>query len=204
MGTLVTEPWGGTDLPSALKGLPGAFRCCGGTRPLLCGRLKGTASATTSRWKHSSGILGLLPSVVGAPEHKNLLLHEWGAPKCNGMFLAGTDAAGHNGVLLALRDAPGSRGVLLAPGMFLAPRGAPGPRVALTPVVPVGEQQARRRELLTAASCSRKLSTSLCAASARCKGTKQESDRRHLTPHGVQDLPQSVPLLSILLPPPAS
>lgn len=107
----MTEPWGGTDLPSALKGLPGAFWCCGGARPLLCGRLKGTASATTSRWKHSSGILGLLPSMVGAPEHKNLLLHEWGAPKCNGMFLAGTDAAGHNGVLLALRDAPGSRDV---------------------------------------------------------------------------------------------
>lgn len=106
--------------------------------------------------------------MVGAPKHKKVLLHQWGALKRYGMLLAVTDAASCSGMLLAL-------GLSLAPGLFLSPRGAPGPGDALTPVVPVGEQQARRRELLTAASCSRKLSTSLCAASARCKRTEQES-----------------------------
>lgn len=103
----MTEPWGGTDLPSALKG---AFRCCGGACPLLHRRLKGTASTMTSEWEHSSGILGLPPNMVGAPKHKKVLLHQRGAPKCNGMLLVMTDAASCSGVLLAPKDAPAPEG----------------------------------------------------------------------------------------------
>lgn len=124
-----------------------------------------------------TGILGLFPNTMGAPKCKRVLLNatgcseaQWGAPGYDGVLLAVTDARSHDGVLLAVmgcslprEGAPGCVGVL------------PAPRGALTPAAPVGEQQARRRELFTAASCSRKLSTSLCAASARCKRAERVS-----------------------------
>lgn len=111
-----------------------------------------------------------LPGNFGhAPQHGWCSPTQKGAPASVGCSQVQWDAV--------VTDAASCSGVLLAPGLFLAPRGCSwSPRDALTPVVPVGEQQARRRELLTAASCSRKLSTSRCAASARCKRAEQESD----------------------------
>lgn len=53
----------------------------------------------------------------------------------------------------------------------------PLPRCILTPLGPWGEQQARRMELLTDASCSRRLSTSRWAASARWGGGRGASER---------------------------
>lgn len=84
-----------------------------------------------------------------------------------------------------LRTVWGTRGCMGCSwirGVLLATMGAPDhngcswPRwVLLTPAAPCGEQQARRRELLTAASCSLRLSTSRCAASARCKRAESTS-----------------------------
>lgn len=66
--------------------------------------------------------------------------------------------------------------------------------VLLTPAAPCGEQQARRRELLTAASCSLRLSTSRCAASARCKRAENTSGWAPPTPHptrGAEESPRT-------------
>lgn len=193
----MTEPWGGTDLPSALKDLPGAFWCCGVPCPLLHGSLKGTASTTTSGLETLLGNFGLgileQPNMVGAPKHKKMLLHQWGAPKCNGMLLTVTDAASCSGVLLA-------------PELFLAPRGAPGPKGCSHP------RAARRGaagQAQGAVDSCQLLSQTLHFPLRRLRPLQENrtaigpGTAAHPTPHTLQDLPQAVPLLSIPFPPPA-
>ena len=149
----------------------------------------------------------------GAPKSNGMLLNMlgcswllWGAPSYDGVLPSAMGCSWLCQMLPAVteccqprRGAPGPEGgVASCDGVLPAPRGA------LTPAAPGGEQQARRRELFTAASCSRKLSTSLCAASARCKRAESASGWAPLVrPTGLQDLHRPARLLSILLPPPS-